>query len=368
MTRENQVKFWLAFLVLFGLALWLLTPILLPFVAGIALAYFLDPVCDRLEAAKLSRTVATLIITVTAILAIIIGPLFALPLLQKEIVRAASQLPEWLRAGYDALLPHLQLLQDYLSTDDLAAARDQATQFVGKALTWVGRTVTKAIDGTLALANFLSLLFITPVVAFYLLRDWDRMVERIDHLLPREHAGVIREQAREVDEILSAFVRGTFTVCIVLGSFYAISLSLIGLPFGLLIGLLAGLISFIPFVGSIVGLVLSVGVALLHFDSWTMWLATAGIFLVGQTVEGNYLTPKLVGEKVNLHPVWVIFALLAGGALFGFVGVLLALPTAAVVGVLVRFSLDRYRDSALYGGGPSDYLGDGPDEPEDNAK
>jgi len=194
----------------------------------------------------------------------------------------------------------------------------------------------------------LSLLFITPVVAFFLLRDWDRILARIDSWLPRRHAPVIRAQAAKVDETLSGFVRGQGTVCLLLGVFYAIALALVGLDFGLVIGVLIGLISFVPYAGAMIGAVLSIGLAAVQFGDWTHVLIIAGIFVFGQAVEGNVLTPKLVGDRVNLHPVWVIFALLAFGSLFGFVGVLLAVPIAAILGVLVRFALERYLASPLY--------------------
>ncbi|MFQ6017021.1 MAG: AI-2E family transporter, partial [Kiloniellaceae bacterium] len=189
------------------------------------------------------------------------------------------------------------------------------------------------------------------VVAFYLLRDWDRIVGKVDGWLPRAHAGTIREQALEVDRRLAGFLRGQGTVCLLLGVFYALALSLAGLDFGLVVGLIAGLLSFIPYVGAIVGLLASVGLAVVQFDDWVRIAIVAGIFFAGQAVEGNYLTPKLVGGRVGLHPVWVIFGLLAGGALFGFVGVLLAVPAAAVIGVAVRFALDRYMASSYYLGG-----------------
>jgi predicted PurR-regulated permease PerM len=226
-------------------------------------------------------------------------------------------------------------------------------------VTWGTNLLGQVISGGVAIANLISLLVITPVVAFYLLRDWDRIVARVDTWLPRGHAGAIREQAREIDRTLAGFLRGQGTVCLILGVFYAIGLTLAGLDFGLVVGLVAGLLSFIPYVGAIVGLVLSVGLALVQFDDWLRIAVVAGIFFVGQAVEGNFLTPKLVGESVGLHPVWIIFGLLAGGALFGFVGVLLAVPAAAVIGVGVRFALGRYMQSPYYHGGG--HGGGGPD-------
>jgi predicted PurR-regulated permease PerM len=200
------------------------------------------------------------------------------------------------------------------------------------------------------LINLVSLLVITPVVAFYLLRDWDRIVIQIDSWLPRRYAETIREQVRAVDATLAGFLRGQGTVCLILAIYYGLGLSLAGLDFGLVIGLVAGLLSFVPYVGAIVGLLLSVGLALVQFDAWLPIAIVAAVFILGQVVEGNFLTPKLVGESVGLHPVWIIFALLAGGTLFGFVGLLLAIPAAAVIGVGVRFALDRYLVSAYYKG------------------
>jgi predicted PurR-regulated permease PerM len=219
----------------------------------------------------------------------------------------------------------------------------------GKIAGWITQILSGLVTGGVAIANLLSLIFITPVVSFYLLRDWDRLVAQVDSCLPRGSVGVVREQAGLIDRTLAGWVRGQFTVCLVLGTYYAAGLTLAGLDFGLVIGLLAGLLSFIPFVGAAVGLVGSVGLALVQFDDWLRIAIVAGVFFVGQAVEGNFLTPRLVGDRVGLHPVWVIFALLAGGALFGFVGVLLAVPVAATLGVLVRFLLQRYLESDMYG-------------------
>ena len=208
-------------------------------------------------------------------------------------------------------------------------------------------------SGGVAFLQLLSLVIITPVVAFYLLRDWDRIVEHLDSLLPVAAAPTIREQLRKIDDTISAFVRGQAIVCLILGAYYAVALTLIGLPFGLLVGIGAGLISFIPYIGAAAGLIVGLVIAYTHFDQWTPIIGVAAVFLAGQTVESYVLTPRLVGDRVGLHPVWIMFALLAGGALFGFTGVLLAVPAAAVIGVLLRFAIARYRDSDLYqGGGP----------------
>ena len=206
----------------------------------------------------------------------------------------------------------------------------------------------KFVGGLQITFNIISLFVITPVVAFYLLRDWDAIIARVDTYLPRAHVETIREQARLVDETLAGFLRGQFTVCLLLGLFYGIGLSLVGLEFGLVIGLGTGLVSFIPYFGMLIGFVVGVGLAIAQFHTLLPIAMVVVVFAVGQFLEGNFLTPKLVGDRVNLHAVWIMFALLAGAALFGFVGVLLAVPVAAVIGVLVRFSIARYRASPLY--------------------
>jgi len=208
--------------------------------------------------------------------------------------------------------------------------------------------------GGMALVNFLALVFITPVVTFYLLRDWDNIVARVNSWLPREQAPVIRDQARLMDSTLAGFVRGTGIVCIVLAVFYGATLSAAGLEFGLAIGIAAGLLSFVPYLGSIGGLIICVGLALLQFDEAWRIAVVAGIFVIGQIAGDYVLTPRLVGQRVSLHPVWIIFAVLAGGSLFGFVGMLVSVPVAALIGVLVRFGIGTYLESDMYHGANSE--------------
>jgi len=223
---------------------------------------------------------------------------------------------------------------------------------VGQGAAWFGRFLQSLWSGGQAIISIFALLVVTPVVAFYLLIDWDRMVTKIDGWVPVRHRDTVRRLAREIDDAIAGFVRGQSAVCLILGTFYAVALSLIGLNFGALIGMLSGLLTFIPYVGSLTGLVLSVGVALVQFwPDWTMILATLAIFVFGQFVEGNVLSPKLVGDAVGLHPVWLMFALVAFGSLFGFVGLLLSVPLAAAAGVLARFAIERYLASPLYHGG-----------------
>lgn len=359
MTSRERTWFWIGFLVLLTVGVYILRDVLLPFVAGMAVAYFLDPVVDRLERLKVSRGLGTLIVLTGFFLALLGAILLLIPLVQAQVGRLSEVLPEYSQRLQVELEPLVTFVQKMIEDGD---AQTKIPDVAGTVFNWVGGLAGRVISGGLAVANLLSLLVIMPIVSFYLLRDWDRIIETIDGWLPRAQAEEIREQAGLIDETLAAFVRGQGTVCIALGSFYAIGLSLAGLDFGLVIGLFAGLISFVPFVGTIVGGVLSVGLAVAQFSGWEMVVVVAAIFVAGQTIEGNFLTPNLVGDAVGLHPVWVIFALLAGGALFGFVGVLLAVPVAAVIGVLTRYALGRYLNSALHTHGipPADE----PDAPE----
>ena len=305
---------------------------------------------DRLERWKLSRTLATTIITAAFIVVLVAAIVLLLPLLQSQVLSLVAALPGYAESLRGLLESALTDLQARLPAEQMEALRQAATQLSGTIARQVGGFVGSVVTGGLFLINLLSLLFITPIVTFYLLRDWDRMMAKLNDLLPLHYADTVREQLALIDRRLAGFVRGQMIVAGILGSFYAIALSLAGLEFGLVIGLAAGAISFIPFVGSVSGFVVSVALALVQFDTWPPVAIVAGIFGVGQLVEGNFLTPKLVGDKVGLHPVWVIFALLAGGSLLGLVGMLLAVPLAAVIGVLVAFAITRYRASVLYHG------------------
>lgn len=351
MTAERQLRFWLIGLALFAVALWLLRDVMLPFVAGMAIAYFLDPLVDRVEAWRLPRWLATTVVLASFAVVLTLALILLVPLLQHQIVEFINTLPHYADLVRDRLVPIGRRLLRRLSDDDVERLRTAAGQYAGSVVSWFGSVLHGILTGGLALFDVLSVVLITPVVAFYLMRDWDRLVAKVDHWLPRPHADIIRQQVREVDRTLAGFVRGQATVCVALGLFYAIGLTAVGLNFGLVIGMVAGLLSFIPYVGSLVGFVASTGIAMVQFDSYLMVGVVVAIFLIGQAVEGNVLTPKLVGERVGLHPVWAIFALLAGGSLFGFLGVLVAMPVAAVIGVVVRFALRSYLDSPYYRGG-----------------
>lgn len=354
MNNSRQLLFWLGGLVAFGLFLQLFSAVLLPFVAGFAIAYFLDPVVEKLGAMRLNRTLATSVVLFLFFLIFGLTLVFLLPVLEKQFVDFAAKAPELINATQVKLAALLSRLSAELSPQDLERLKGAAGGFAGDALKLAGGVLGQIWSGGLAFFNLLSLIFITPIVAFYILRDWPVIVGRIDSWLPRDHAPAIRELVNEADEMISGFVRGMGVVCIILAVFYGFALSVIGLDFGLVIGIIAGLISFVPFVGAIVGLLASVGMALVQYSEWGPIALVAGVFAAGQILEGNILTPKLVGERIRLHPVWIIFALLAGGAVAGFVGVLIAVPVAAVIGVVVRFATGRYVGSRMYrGNGPA---------------
>jgi predicted PurR-regulated permease PerM len=344
----QRALFWLGGIFVCGFALWLLSGILLPFAAGFAIAYFLDPLCDRLERLSLPRGAAALIVLIGFLLAVALVFLVLVPLLETQIVDLVQRLPKFVAAARGYLDSATGFFQARLSPEDFGKLRDAVGAKLGEAFSWVGQLLQGVVGGGLALFNILSLVFITPIVAFFLLRDWDRIVARIDGWLPRPHVETIRGQARLVDETLAGFIRGQATVCALMAIYYAAALSLAGLDFGLVIGLLVGILIFIPFLGGTIGAALAILLAIAQFSDWTSIAIVAGIFVVGQAIEGNVLTPKLVGERVNLHPVWVIFALLAFGNLFGLAGLLIAVPVAATLGVLTRFALSRYLASQLY--------------------
>jgi predicted PurR-regulated permease PerM len=350
---QRQVFFWLAALVAFILVLWLLSEILLPFVAGLAIAYLLKPLTDRIERLGVHRLAAALLIITLVVVGFVLLILLVAPVLGGQLSSFIENIPGYVTKLQSLLSdpsrPWVQkLVGAGFNTDKTIT--DLVTQGAG----WLTTFLKSLWSGGRALVSLFSLIVVTPVVAFYFIYDWHRMISTVDGWVPLHQRATVRQLAREIDAAIAGFVRGQSAVCLVLGSFYAVALSLSGLNFGLLIGLISGLITFIPYVGSMTGLILALGVAVAQlWPDYTSILVVLGIFLVGQFLEGNVLAPKLVGESVGLHPVWLIFALLAFGYLFGFVGLLVAVPLAATIGVLARFALRRYLESSLYTGAKS---------------
>lgn len=348
---RRQIRFWLLTAVVFLAFMWIFRGIMLPFIAGMALAYFLDPVADWFERRGASRMVATSLILCLFLVIFVLALMIVIPILAQQLDNFIGELPNYIGSLQAMLTATESEWLRRLIGEGARTLQDNLNEIMREAATWLSALLRGVWNSGKALLDIVSLFVITPVVAFYLLYDWDRMIENVDNLLPRDHKADIREIASDIDKALAGFVRGQGSLCLILGLFYAVGLSLAGLNFGLLIGLFAGFVSFIPYVGSLLGLVLSVGVALVQFwPDYIMVGVIVAIFAAGQFLEGNILQPKLVGESVGLHPVWLMFALMAFGSLLGFTGMLIAVPAAAAVGVLVRFALRRYLASALYRG------------------
>lgn len=347
---RRHILFWMAALLIVIVFLWAFRSILLPFVAGMALAYFLDPVADWLERRGLSRMMATVVILICFVLVFALSLMIIIPVIVNQLNGFAQALPDYVAKLQELIATPDAFLPDWLSVQ-IETAKQNFSDMMSEGAGFLGGLIRQIWASGKTLLDVVSLLVVTPVVAFYILLDWDKMVAKIDSWIPRDQIVVVRSLAREMDGVIAGFVRGQGSICLILGIFYAIGLSLVGLNFGLLIGFAAGMISFIPYVGSFVGLILSVGVAVVQFwPDYTWVLATAAIFFTGQFIEGYILQPNLMGSRIGLHPVWLMFSLFAFGAMFGFVGLLIAVPAAAIVGVLVRFALSRYLDSDLYYG------------------
>ena len=332
--------------VIFLLLLWFLGDVMLPFLVGGAVAYFLDPLADRLERLGFSRVAATTAISIAALLIFVALSLAVVPTLIRQLAQLVNEAPVMFQNLQTFLLERLPSLQDETSTIR------QTLQSIGDTIkSQGGELANQVIGSALSLINAVVFLVVVPVVAFYLLLDWDNMVARVDALLPRDHLGVMRRLAREIDTVLAAFVRGQLSVCLAMGVYYSGALMLAGLNFALVVGAIAGAITFIPFVGALLGGALAIGLAIFQF--WGDWFSiglVVAIFAMGQFLEGNVITPRLVGNSVGLHPVWLMISLSVFGAIFGFVGLLVAVPVAAAMGVLIRFALAEYKISMLYQG------------------
>lgn len=346
----------LAIVVVIAWLVWLLSPVLMPFAVAAMLAYLGDPMADRLERLGLSRNLAATIVFVVLLVVVVGILLLLIPLIVRQVENLIENLPrygEWAQhVAWPWIQQKLHLDPHTFDSDSLLAAIKSHIGSIGSVATVVlGKVSRSGLGIALALTN----LVLIPVVAFYLLRDWDRLVATIDRMLPRSIEPTIAHLARESDRILGAFVRGQLLVMLGLGMFYGAGLGLVGLTVGPLIGMVAGLLSFVPYLGFIIGFVAAIIAVLVQYGDWTHVLLVCGVFVVGQLLEGYVLVPKLVGDKIGLHPVAVIFAVLAGGELFGFLGVLLALPAASVIMVLLRYLIERYRLSELYNdAGPDD--------------
>jgi len=363
----RPLAFWIAVLAIVAVGLILLRDILTPFVAGMVLAYLLDPLANRLERLGMNRLVATLAIVGLFIVLVIAFFSLAAPIIVKELADFIDNFPRYVRQLADMASDPGRPWLRKLVGDGLRSADQAIGELTSLGADWAETFLRSAWSGGRALISILSLAVVTPIVACYLVYDWNRMIALVDSWVPPRRRDTVRALAREIDLTVSGFVRGQSMICLILGAFYAASLSLLGLRHGLLIGLVAGLIGFIPYLGSLTGLVVATCVAIAQFwPNWALIALVPAIFFVGQSLADYVLSPYLVAQRVHLSPVWLLFALFAFAYLFGFVGLLIAVPLGAAIGVLVRFAMKQYLASPFYAGGapaPAPHIGpSGPPE------
>ncbi|TDT92862.1 MULTISPECIES: AI-2E family transporter [Azorhizobium] len=353
MKLQLQFRFWIGTLVVLILAMWVLREILLPFVVGTAIAYFLNPLVERLSRLGIGRMPAALFMIGLLLLVVVVLLLVVLPIMSGQLYEFIQNMPSYVTRLQRLVTEENKEWVDQIFGTRLPDIQKSLSDLMSQGVSYLLGLLSSLWSGGQALLSVFALVVVTPVVAFYVLCDWNSMVENVDSWIPVHQRPVVRRLGREMDMAVAGFVRGQALVCLLLGSYYAIALSMVGLNFGLIIGIVSGFITFIPYVGSLTGLVLAMGVAIVQFfPDWAMIGTVFGIFIVGQTIEGYILSPKLVGDSIGVHPVWLMFALFAFGYLFGFVGLLLAVPLTAATGVLVRFAFRQYFHSTLYTGLP----------------
>ncbi len=345
---RQQLRFWLAATGIFMFLVWLLKPMLLPFVAGCAIAYFLNPVVGLLRRGGFGRPAGAAVVLLGFIVVVVAIMFLIVPLFESQVSALIQAIPSYAERLQQNIVPWFNEILDKISPEDREKLRVAASEHVGEAINWVAKFLRHILSGGFALLDILTLVFITPLVAFYVLRDWEIMTCVIDKALPRRYYDVIHTQLRQIDATLAGFVRGQAMVCISLGIYYATALSMTGLDFGIAVGLTAGMLAFIPYAGTTFGWATSLLLAAMQFGDMEHLGMIAIIFVIGQIIENYFLTPKLVGDRVGLHPVWILFALFAGASLLGFTGMLIAVPVAAVMGVLLRFGMQQYRASKYY--------------------
>jgi predicted PurR-regulated permease PerM len=348
-TRGQRIALFAGFVAALLLGLWIFSPILTPFVLAAVIAYFLDPVATRLTRIGVPRGLAALLLIFALVAFALLFLLLLYPLLIAQVGILLQRLPSYVLGVSQAVGDAMTALAERLGPEIFDnRLQDLAVGQAGAIISYLGTSAARLIGGGVALFNVFTYVTVTPVVGFYLLRDWPRMLVRIDAWLPRRSAATLRQLARDTDRVLSAWLRGQLLCCALLAIYYAAALSALQLELGLTVGLMAGILSFIPYIGSITGLIAALALALAQFGTWNWVLAVLAVFVTGQVVEGYIIYPRLLGDRVELHAVWVIFALFAGGVAFGFLGVLLAVPLAAIIGVIARYWLRRYLESPLY--------------------
>lgn len=352
MTLRTQVLVWVGFLAVTILMVWVFRSILLPFVLGLILAYLLNPIVNIVQRVHIGRPWAASIVMLVVVAIIITISIIVIPPLVEQAVGLLARLPGYVGDLQDLAQTLAPQFAEWLGPERMQQLELSIADLAGRSVELVGSLTAQLATGGLNVINTIALLIITPVVTFYLLLDWEGMLRRIDDLLPRDYADEIRGVLNQIDRSMAGVIRGQSSVVLVLCIYYATALTTAGLNYGLAIGLIGGVMSFIPYVGFAIGFVLSMTVAVVQFwpNQWVFIVIVFGVYLVAQFLEGNILYPKLVGQSIEINPVWLMFALFAFGLLFGFVGLLLAVPLTAIAGVLVRFGLKKYQESSLYRG------------------
>ena len=349
MILTRPLVFWITMLAAVVAAVVLLREILLPFLAGMALAYLIDPLATRLERLGMNRLIATLAIMALFLGCVIVLVVLATPIIVRELARFIEQFPLYVGQLHELATDPSRPWLSKIVGESLGHAEKSVGELTTLAAGWLATFARSLWSSGRALIAVFSLAVVTPIVACYLIYDWQKMIAVVDNWVPPARRETVRALAREIDETIGGFVRGQSAICLILAVFYATTLTLIGLNHGVLIGLAAGLISFVPYLGSLTGMVISTCVAVAQFwPNWALITAVPAIFFVGQSIADYLLSPYFVGRRVNLNPVWLMFALFAFGYLFGFVGLLIAVPLAAAIGVLVRFALAQYYASPFY--------------------
>jgi len=349
MRVNRQLTFLFFAFVSFCLFFYAVSDILLPFVLGILVAYLMDPIVDRLEARKIHRGFASALILILFFSIIIALGFVLIPLIFQQFEGFMSNAPEYVRQFNREVMPAIRARLEHISPELASQINDKAREIPSNITAAVGSSFDRIFESSLWLLNIISLILITPIVSFYLLRDWDISLAKLYSLLPQNYAPVIKKQARKVDDTISAFLRGQLTICLMLGFIYGIMLTVFGLNFGFIIGLATGLLTFIPYIGTFVGAFIGMMLAFLQFgDDHTRILAIFAIFVIGHTVESNLITPRIMGNRISVHPAWLIFGLLAGGSLLGTLGVIISVPMTAIIAVLLRFAIDQYEHSTYY--------------------
>lgn len=349
-TRESSPNyaFWLGLTFILGLLVWLLSGMLLPFVLGLAIAYFLEPVVMRMHVAGAPRWLCATIVLGIFLLVVTVVSMIVLPPLRDQMAELATAMPGYIDTVQDYLSRRIKLLSQqyaFITPDKL---RTGVGQHTGEVVGFAGRVLSGVLVGGLALLDLLALFLLTPVIAFYFMRDWPKITAAIDGLMPLTHAATIKQELRNIDQMISGYLRGQAIVSMCLAAIYSVGLTLIGVKYGMIIGIAGGLLSFIPYVGTFTVSICSILVALIQFNSIEAVLPVAVLLIFAQILEGYFLTPRFVGDSVGLHPVWIMFAILAGGKLFGFTGVLLGVPILGVIAILLRVGIAQYRKSRLY--------------------